>query len=103
MQKKTRLTQSWAIPHGSSRHSPSGVTSAPMLVPSGRQRTGAQVGDGGELWDEKVERFCPSVTGPRRAVTHCDCTRNAPQLKLFPSLFFCLRLSRALTCIWALT
>ena len=55
--KKTRLTQrNWALPHGSSRHSPLGVSSALMLVPSGRQRTGVQVGDGGELWVEKMRR-----------------------------------------------
>ena len=48
--KKSRLTQrSWALPHGPSRHSPSGLTSALVLVPSERQRTRVQVGDGGEL------------------------------------------------------
>ena len=72
-----------------------------------------QVGDGGELGGSPgpkegvvqvlVLGDVAPVTGPRRAVTHCDCARNAPQLELFPSLFFCLRLSRALTCIWALT
>ena len=73
--KKSRLTQrSWALPHGSSRHSPSGVSSASVLVPSGRQRTGVQVGDGGGLWDEKVLGDVAPVTGPRRAVTHCDRT-----------------------------
>ena len=73
--KKSRLTQrSWALPHGSIRHSPSVVSSALVLMPPGRQRTGVQVGDGGGLWDEKdsVLGDVAPVTGPRRAVTHCD-------------------------------
>ena len=44
-----------ALPHGSSRHSPSDVSSALVLVPFVWQRTGVQVGDGGELWDEKEQ------------------------------------------------
>ena len=79
--KKSRLTQrSWALPHGPIRHSPSGVSSVLVLVPSRWQRTGVQVGDGGELWDGLMQRVVEAlgdvapVTGTRRAVTHCDHT-----------------------------
>ena len=53
MQKNSTYSEelgpsSWVI-----RHSPSGVSSALVLMPPGWQRTGVQVGDGGGLWDEK--------------------------------------------------
>ena len=73
----------------SSRHSPSGVTSARVLVPTRRQRTEVQVGDGGGLWSSVLGDVAP-VTGPRRAVTRCDraCTNaqrpNTPQVLRYP-------------------
>lgn len=60
--KNSRLTQkSCALVHGSIRHSPLGVSSALMLVFPGRQRTGVQVGDGGELWDGPKQRVAEDL------------------------------------------
>ena len=96
--KKSRLTQrSWALPHGSIHHSPSGVSSALVLVPPGRQRTGVQVGDGGGLWSSVLGDVAP-VTWLRRAVTHCDhaCTNPHFVFTLLPLFISYLHLISSL-------
>ena len=56
------------------------VSFAPVLVSSERQRTRAQVGDVGR----SVLGDVAPVTGPRRAVTHCDRACTNPQVLRYP-------------------